>query len=278
MKLIYAIGSLFLLLACAGQKEVIRHDEDADKLKKVGLEELLTEVHAHDFKYEHLKIKANANYKDAEGNKTQFRIILRAQKDSIIHIGISKAGIQAVKAVITVDSLKMVNMIDKNYMLGSFQEVQKMLPLNIALADVEHLIMGNLLPSLDSNELQAGVIEGDYFLSNVNLKKWKRIYEKGKATDDWIFMYKIDPENFKIKELVVYLPNKGIHISAQYADFQKDEDSGQMYAQQVSLSIDEGVKNTSLSLKISKLESGKQQRFPFDIPEKYTLIQKNEQN
>lgn len=261
---------------CAGSKELVSSETKETKYKKMPLAALMDSIHTHGFSYEHLKIKSNAHYADAEGNKNQFRIILRAQKDSIIHLGISKAGIQAVKAVITADSVLLLNNIDKNYMLGTFEEVKKILPLEIQLNDVENLIVGNILPSLDTNHLITYVEDGKYVLANVSSKLWKKVYEKGKDKSPLIFQYQIDPKSYKITALVIYLPERALHITVDYTDFTIDEESGQSYPASFNLVVDEDVKNTTLQMKVNKLEWGKPQNFPFHIPEKYTLIQKNE--
>lgn len=88
--------------------------------------------------------KLDINFEGANGKKIDVNGTLRMQKDSIIWISITSFLGEALRAVITVDSVKILNKIEGNiYMPRSISYLQELIPLPVNLSTLQQLLIGN---------------------------------------------------------------------------------------------------------------------------------------
>lgn len=107
--------------------------------------------HRIDFNTFSAKIKVDLEGKD--GKKSDFNAFLRLQKDSVLWVSINVAlGVEAFRILITPDSVKILNKIDKVVQLRSVQSLQEITHLPFTFAELQNVIIGNAV-FLDSNIL-----------------------------------------------------------------------------------------------------------------------------
>jgi hypothetical protein len=95
--------------------------------------------------------KMKVHYEGADGKDYEFNAFLRLQKDKIIWISINAVlGIEAFRAVITPDSVKVLNKLDKVYQLRSVSYLQEVSHLPFDFKTLQALVLGNPI-YLDSN-------------------------------------------------------------------------------------------------------------------------------
>ena len=102
-----------------------------------------------DFKTFSAKIKVN--FEGNDGKKSDFNAFLRLQKDSVLWISINAAlGIEAFRVMITPDSVRVLNKLEKIAQLRSVGYLQEVVKIPLSFSELQDLILGNA-PYLDSN-------------------------------------------------------------------------------------------------------------------------------
>lgn len=102
-----------------------------------------------DFKTFSAKVKVDFEGKD--GKKSDFNAFLRLRKDSVLWVSVNVAlGIEAFRVMITPDSVKVLNKIDKIIQLRSVASLQEVTKLPFSFTELQNVIIGNPV-FIDSN-------------------------------------------------------------------------------------------------------------------------------
>jgi hypothetical protein len=97
--------------------------------------------------------KLKVHYEGSDGKDYEFNAFIRLQKDKIIWISINALlGIEAFRAIITPDSVKVLNKLDKVYQLRSVSYLQEISHLPFDFNTLQSIVLGNPI-YLDSNIL-----------------------------------------------------------------------------------------------------------------------------
>jgi hypothetical protein len=95
--------------------------------------------------------KMKVHYEGSDGKDYEFNAFIRLQKDKMIWISINALlGIEAFRALITPDSVKVLNKLDKVYQLRSVTYIQEMSHLPFDFKTLQAIVLGNPI-YLDSN-------------------------------------------------------------------------------------------------------------------------------
>ncbi|WP_028787884.1 DUF4292 domain-containing protein [Terrimonas ferruginea] len=88
--------------------------------------------------------KIDVDYVGGNGKKENVNVKLQMQKDSIIWLSVTGLfGIEGLRGIITKDSVKLINKIDKLYTLRSVAYLQEVTGLPLDLAILQDLLIGN---------------------------------------------------------------------------------------------------------------------------------------
>lgn len=189
---------------------------------------------------------------------------IRVKKDSIIWVSITPGfGIEVARALITRDSVKYMNRLDKAYDQYSFQELSRMLNFDMSFDLLQSVLLGNI---------PLGVRPED------------RISRKGN-----FFIVTQEDENLMIENFVgaqsgklerVAIVEQGKEsgkkqqntLNLSYADFQDIDAQRIPFKSDVSLNYQRSgeKKRTEVNIQHKKASFGDEAlRFPFSIPDKY---------
>ncbi len=95
--------------------------------------------------------KVKVHYEGSDGKDYEFNAFVRMQKDKIIWISINALlGIEAFRAIITPDSVKVLNKLDKIYQLRSVSYLKEISHLPFDFKTLQAIMLGNPI-YLDSN-------------------------------------------------------------------------------------------------------------------------------
>jgi outer membrane lipoprotein-sorting protein len=95
--------------------------------------------------------KTEVDYTGGDGKKYNVNAVLRMYKDSVIWVSVNAIlGIEAMRVLITKDSVKLLNKLDKIYTERSVSYLQEVTALPLDLSTLQDLIIGNPV-YLDSN-------------------------------------------------------------------------------------------------------------------------------
>jgi len=190
-------GLLILLVSCKSRPVPVREVK-----KEIRAEYVLVKNRELALKYNMLSFKGEGRYESKEEN-TNFTYKINVLKDSLIWVSISKMGIEGMRMLITPDSIKLIDKLNKEYFVGDFEYFNNKIGLTIVFEELERIFTGDLSFILDS--MSANPME------NVPYKFTGR---KEAATISYIF----SAENFKVKEIEAEnQKNEKIYIS--YSDY-----------------------------------------------------------
>ncbi|MFN6037400.1 MAG: DUF4292 domain-containing protein, partial [Bacteroidota bacterium] len=128
--------------------------------------------------------KLNCELNSAE-EENSFNISVRCRRDSAIWLNISKMGIDALRMLVTKDSVKFMIMtslggMEKGFFRGDFTYINQVLKAELDYDMLQSLLVGNSADFLnDSVKLRGGKDKDlcQYFLSTTRKKRLNRIIE-----------------------------------------------------------------------------------------------------
>lgn len=95
--------------------------------------------------------KVKVDFEGSDGKKSDFNAFIRMKKDSVIWVSIIAAlGIEGFKVLITPDSVKVINKIDKVIQFRSVEYLREVARIPLSFVELQDLLIGNPV-YLDSN-------------------------------------------------------------------------------------------------------------------------------
>lgn len=209
--------------------------------------------------FEYFSSKAKVNYEE-EGNKLSFTANIRMKKDSVIWLSATAPlGIEAVRAMITRDSVFIMNRLQNTYAAYSTDYFTKNYNIDLTLTNLQNIILGNLLiPKSRGDRLVKSkdpvcmILEQNH--SPINVQNF------------------VAAEIMKITGVIVEEQQSGAKLIVNYEDFKPLE--GALFASKSIIKAEipakEGQKkDVEISINHNKIELGKPLPFPFNVPGKY---------
>ncbi|RZM01025.1 MAG: DUF4292 domain-containing protein [Pedobacter sp.] len=115
------------------------------------IRETVEKMNAGRINFTTFSAKVNVDYQGADGKKYDVNANIRMYKDSVIWISITAIfGIEGLRAYITKDSVKILNMQDKVYTARSVSYLQEVTALPLDLTSLQDVLIGNPV-FVDSN-------------------------------------------------------------------------------------------------------------------------------
>ena len=178
-------------------------------------------------------------------------------------------GIEAIRLMITQDSVKMINRLNDTYFVGNYEFVNKFLNTNIDFDLLQSFLLGNDLQFYDNGKFRAAVDHGEYKLSTDERRKLKK-FVKNSSENLKVFIQNIwlDPVSFKITHAdVKEIGKDNIKLESVYDGFETIE--GQLFPRKMHYTI-KADNTIKVKADFSKMGINVPQQFPFKIPSNYT--------
>lgn len=167
MKRLQKIGlaaTVFLFFfACRSTKKiqtVITTRKDSVQVVKVEdpgadstrfIQEILHSIDSNRIEFTSFSAKIKVDFEDKQGKKNDFNAFVRLYKDSVLWISINAAlGIEAFRIMITPDSVKVLNKLDKEVQFRSVEYLQEVSHVPFTFRELQNIIIGNPV-YLDTN-------------------------------------------------------------------------------------------------------------------------------
>jgi hypothetical protein len=276
----YLILLTFYLLsvpACKTRKNLSSHPVTKCKLDYKNAKTLTALLKKNQVRYSSFngKIKANVIVDD---QGTDFTITLRMQKDSILWASISPAlGIEMLRFVATKDTIKFINRLHKQYFIGNYDTLSKILHTPIDLEILQSLLIGNSVEFYEEDEkLRAGIDSCHYLLGTIRKRKLRKVIQKGKELKEPLQNIWLLDSTFRISRILFMDFETRREFDAQFQNFQnvvlpEGESSPISIPFNITFIIKTG-KTISIYLEYVKASANKPQTFPFSIPDDYERI------
>lgn len=253
--------------ACTGSRKTVR-----EPIKEQGTEFLTNKLKEHELKFDQFSAKFSVTYQ-IDHKKTTVSGNLRIDYDSIIWISITPAlGIEAVRFMLTPDSIKYINRLSNTYFLHDFAYINQLLNKTLDYDMAQAFLIGNDFSLYESNTFKATVENQQYKLSTINRRKLRR-YVRRSEDDISIPIQSIwlDSENFKIlKVLLKEAERDSRKFVATYDEF--NDVNGKLIPTNLDFKVETDDKKVRIQLRYSKIQLDQEQSYPFRIPESYTEI------
>ncbi len=264
---VLAIVALLSLAACRSPKRILK-----EPLRAADENFLLGKMATSEMKFETYSSKSAISLINEKNRKTELKAQIRIKKDSIIWISFSPLlGIEAARLVLTVDSIKFINRLDKTYFIGDYGFIRNTFGTIVDYDMVQALLTGNDLAYYENENFKASVDKLEYRLMATNRHKRRREARQKETPDVLVQSIWLDPESFKIVRLSLREFNdENKRLSAVYENF--IEVNGQKAPSIIRFDLWNAGKKIKLKLQLSKTELDQEQQFPFKIPGGFSIM------
>ena len=269
---IFQFGIAIIILAvfssCTGSRKAVR-----ETIKEQGDEYLMNKLKEHEFKFNQFSAKFNVTYQ-VNRKKTTVSGNLRIEKDSIIWISITPAlGIEAVRFMLTPDSIKFINRINNTYFVHEFTYINQLLNKTLDYDMAQAFLIGNDFSLYESNTFKASIENQQYKLSTINRRKLRRFVRR--SDDDISIPIQsiwLDPESYKVSKVLLKEAERDSRkFQANYSEFEKIDE--EFIPTKLEFKVETVDKKVNIKINYSKIQINQNQTYPFRIPEKYTEMQ-----
>lgn len=243
------------------------------KLDYKNAKTLSRHVKENEFQFDWIMAKANVESLVDEKEES-FDIRVRGRKDSALLVSIQYLlGLEVAKVLVTRDSVKFVNYINKTYFKGDFAYISELLNADVDFDLLQAVLFGNSAEFHDDDARLKPATDREncfYLLSTERKRRLKKIQNGTADVKNDLQTLTLNPDNYKIlkNEFVeAASPRKFI---ASYSNFtQKDS----VYAP-YHVDIDVvAQKNARLKIDYVRIEKNTPQKLTLNIPSKYDAIQ-----
>ena len=215
------------------------------------------------FHFTTLSLKFNAEAQTEEESNS-FSGNIYMVKDNTIWVSIQKLGMEAFRFLITADSVKMLDRINKVYINGNYVVLNKMLNTNFDFDLLQALFTGNDTENYDTAGFAVEYEKNDIILSD----KTRKNISGGISSDMIDQQLWINSDNYKIiKNIIKETHGQTIQsFECTYSDFHDFD--GQKFPQKIDFQFSD-TKTTKGSINFTRISPEKKETFPFTVPSGY---------
>lgn len=261
--------ALLFILGASGCK--VNRSVMKKPLKEFGFEYLYEKMNEHQVHFTTLNSKIAIEYAD-DKSKTNLKGQLRIQSDSLIWLSFSPAlGIEAARIMLTNDSVKFVNRLNKTYFTDKYVLLESMLNTTIEYSILQSMLLGNDLTQYDVDKFKSSIDDGLYRITIKERRKIRKYIKKGEI-DSKVLVQNIwlDPETFRIRRIEIReLGQDNKKLDVIYDEYV--EVDGQFLPKKMLINV-EAEKKLSISIEFLRTQLNIDQNYPFKIPNKYDLL------
>ncbi|MFU8842360.1 MAG: DUF4292 domain-containing protein [Bacteroidales bacterium] len=265
--LILFLLSIPVFYSCKTHRKIVK-----EPIKEYGADYLFTKLKENEFRYEWFSSRFNLDL-TIDKKKNSLSGQIRMKKDSALWVTLSPAlGVEMARVLLTQDSVKFFNRINNTYFTGDWAMVNHMLQMNIDFDIIQALLMGIDLTFYEDGKFRASYDSKEYNLVTSGRGKLKK-YVKNHEDDERIYIQNIylNPESFKITSMKIKeIKKDNKKLDAIYSNFRHVND--QLFPHRVTYDITADFP-IRVDMTYSRISSGGELSFPFNIPTKYAPLQ-----
>lgn len=215
-----------------------------------------SEVEKNRVEFTTFSAKIKVDFQGSDGKKNDFNAFVRLKKDSVLWVSINALlGIEAFRVLITPDSVKVLNKLDKVVQLRSVSYLQEITKLPFGFQELQDIIIGN--PIYFNNNIVSYKVEtGTVSVLHVG--------------DVFKHLLTLHPENYQIthSKLDDIDPVKARTASITYGDYEMRDNKPFSTYRRITLSEKSKL---DIEMKYRQFDFNVPLNFPFNIPKNYKL-------
>ncbi|MDB5089141.1 MAG: hypothetical protein JWR09_3135 [Mucilaginibacter sp.] len=250
------ICCLLLVFSCKSRKQVIVKRVVADStaaIKPVDTKAAkLTVIRAKQTNFNTFSGKAKTKL-DISGSSNDVTLNIRIQKDKKIWVSVTAiAGIEVARAVITPDSIMLINRLQSLYVRKPFSYLNKFAGKQVNYKTLESILIGNAIPELLTEDAEFLSVNGNTTLSgNLN---------------DVIYKLILGPD---LKTTQTNLANQSAAQTLQVTNSAFIQATNRVIPSQIDMASVVKDKKIQVNLHYTKADFDQPQDYPFSIPSRY---------
>jgi hypothetical protein len=198
--------------------------------------------------------KIKVDYRGGDGKNYDFNAFLRMRKDSVIWVSINAAlGIEAFRILITPDSVKVLNKLEREAQLRSMDYLQEVTQLPLDFYQLQDLLLGNPV-FLDSNIVSYRKDESSISLMSMG-RQFKNYLTVG-TSDYLVLSSKLDDAEMGRSRTAVL----------SYSDYESKDNM--RFSTRRRISLAEQAK-LDVTLEFKQFNFNENLNYPFSVPKNY---------
>ncbi|WP_319271435.1 DUF4292 domain-containing protein [uncultured Draconibacterium sp.] len=278
---LFMAAVLFAVSSCKTPSELA-----VVEARPISTSKLLKRIEQNAFDYEYLTIKRiNCNFSSSQ-SKAAFKINLKAKKDDRILVSISKLNIPVGRVLLTPDSVKYVNYIDRNYFIDDYSYLSSFLNIDLDFATIQSIISNNAFSyrndprDKDFKTFDAVIEDNQYVLQSEKTRKLSKLEEKEnkaerhlKRLDDQALIVQkmfFNPGNFALNHLLISDKTNDRNMNLVFEDYTEVENKA--YPGTIEMNFHSPEEEIDMKIRMSGFSTEKITSFSIKIPEKYEEI------
>jgi Domain of unknown function (DUF4292) len=219
---------------------------------------LLGKLRSHDLHDVHTLAASAKIFYQGNGQSVSANANLIWVRDSMLWLNIRKLGIEVARALVTPDSVYLINRLDKTYSTRSIESLQREYGLPGGFAALQHTLLGSawLLPGID---LRSDLADSQHRLSG----------------SDGVFgaEYRLDEGAFLLRREAFFQKKENRNAAFTFENYQKLPYAGQFpYLRRIEAASPESG-NTSIEIELSNVEINVPKTWRFEIPAHYERVE-----
>lgn len=242
--------------ACKTQKVAQKVEQKPIEVSKEDLQKskVIESLSTSDFDFNYLSTKSRVKIKRDEKEFT-LTFNIRMQKNNQIWISVNAiGGIEVARALLNKDSVRLLDRINKQYIVKDYAYLSDMLQTNVDFYLLQDLMIGNVPKQLDYSKAVFTQTNADYRFEG--LKDFISFVIDARLVDSKLSAIRLtDSRNTK----------KSVNVN--YSDFKLVENTNFPFL--ISSVASSEKESLSLKLEYLKVEKVEKLEFPFNVPKKF---------
>jgi hypothetical protein len=267
---LFFICFLFLGLTSCKTQELIAEQSTTDKLPKIKDKELidridsLSHIEPRTF-YSKLVLSYQDLSKPADESEISVKTSIKIVSDSAVSAIITYARIPVVTALVTQDTLSVVNKRDRCYTVASLDYLKDLFGVDFSYENIEEIIYGK---PLDYQITQKYFVDNDPFQYSISThKKHDRKKPDRKQRDDLMIQYQLTNDAKALRQTRIWSLEDSTEVSVVYLE--RQQLNGYDLPLKVEINIRTPKKSLLLTLLYERVEVNEPQELIIVIPESY---------
>lgn len=257
------------LQACRTHKRIVSQHRKIDNL---STNKLIDSITAHCFQFQYFSSKISTEAIAPSGEKS-FKTNLKMRSDSVIWISLTVMNFVGYTAAITLDSVKVLDKMNKKYFAGDFNYINELLNTELDFFMLQDILTGNLINFDPTAKYKTKEDTAYYYISTVGKRKLKRTFEHERLQkkEPYVYRYWIYPGVFRPARMMINDLSDSTSLEVVYRQYEVI-DSFSVPSEIYIEAIAPG-KKASIELKFSRTKVNEFTDFPFNIPASYEKME-----
>lgn len=287
------ILGLALLASCKPIREVVRPGRD---LAARSPEKLIEQLQARDItNIRYYSAKAAVDLKDSTGSRG-FKAQIRCVMDSATWVSVIPAlGIEVARALLTPDSLKVLDKLGDRYWLGDTAQARNRFGMAPGLDMLQDALLGRPFGLDPAEKYRSDREDGQYTLTSRERRRFRRAAEdlapddtlpddrdmkerrlertlrRAEKKDAVVYKYWIEPDSFLVTRVLVVDLARDQQADVRYLE--RTSVDGRSLPSRLTLSLSDPGRRAEATLELDRINLEGPLQLSFRIPEKFTPME-----